>query len=314
MHLICAEESGEEESRAAAARLSPVAPTDSRPLSDCPASWKARHMSGDRDDKARSRECWHAPMAGVASPNTHPLPTDAGAPSPVHVVQDQHPDLTSGGARAHAEAVSSSPVHVEMSEHLDVSSSGGSTRGAEAKKVGGKKRGPKVPASLRCLVGEAVRDFNMIRQGDRVLVAVSGGKDSLTMLHVLLELQRRSPVHFEVAAATVDPQTAEYDPWPLVPYMQALGVRYHMLSKPIIEMAKTCMDAKRPSLCAFCSRMKRGMLYSCMREHGYTCLAMGQHLDDGASDNLPPPPPPPHSATPDTPLLASVPRASPLSL
>jgi tRNA 2-thiocytidine biosynthesis protein TtcA len=146
-----------------------------------------------------------------------------------------------------------------------------------------KKRKPKVkiPGSLRCLVAEAVREFEMIGAGDRVLVGLSGGKDSLTMLHVLLELQRRSPVTFELAAATVDPQTPEYDPGPLVPYLEELGVRYHVLSKPIIEMAKTCMDPKRPSLCSFCSRMKRGLLYSCMREHGYTCLALGQHLDDG---------------------------------
>ena len=62
--------------------------------------------------------------------------------------------------------------------------------------------------------------------------------------HVLLELKRRSPVKFDLAAATVDPQTPEYDPWPLVPYLEQLGVRYHMLSKPIIAMAKTSMDPK----------------------------------------------------------------------
>merc|ERR1719160_596018 len=64
--------------------------------------------------------------------------------------------------------------------------------------------------------------------------------------------------------------------------MKALGVKYHMLSQPIIEMAKTHLDPKKPSLCAFCSRMKRGMLYTCMREHNYNVLVLGQHLDDFA--------------------------------
>lgn len=73
-----------------------------------------------------------------------------------------------------------------------------------------------------------------------------------------------------MAAATVDPQTPEYDPSPLADYMANLGVTYHLLSKPLIALAKEKLDPKRPSICSFCSRMKRGMLYSCMREHGYT--------------------------------------------
>jgi len=145
---------------------------------------------------------------------------------------------------------------------------------------------PKVTKQLRSLVGRAVDEFGMIREGDRVLVGLSGGKDSLTMLFTLLALQRRSPVKFEVAAATVDPMTPEYDPSPLKPYLQSLEIRHFMLRKPLIEMAKTLMDPKRPSICAFCSRMKRGMLYSCMRENGFNVLALGQHLDDLAESFL----------------------------
>merc|ERR1719313_1913019 len=74
--------------------------------------------------------------------------------------------------------------------------------------------------------------------------------------------------------------TPEYDPSPLTPYLESLKIQHYMLRKPLIQMAKTLMDPKRPSICAFCSRMKRGMLYSCMRENGYTALALGQHLDD----------------------------------
>ncbi|KAF4652618.1 hypothetical protein FOL47_010996, partial [Perkinsus chesapeaki] len=139
---------------------------------------------------------------------------------------------------------------------------------------------PVVSKKLRLLIGTAVRDFQMINEGDKILVGLSGGKDSLTMLHLLLALKKRSPVKFKIGAATVDPQTPEYNPEPLKRYMEALGVEYHFLSKPLIEMAKNSLDPKKPSLCSFCARMKRGMLYSCMREFGYTSLALGQHLDD----------------------------------
>ena len=197
---------------------------------------------------------------------------DVGEAVVGHPVVAQHPSNAS-----ECDAWETSKVWEECG--MDASAS--KAQGASAATPTWSKGKIKVPGTLRSLVGDAVREFEMIGEGDKVLVGVSGGKDSLTMLHVLLELQRRSPLKFDIAAATVDPQTPEYDPSALVSYMEHLGVRYHLLSKPIIEMAKTCMDAKRPSLCSFCSRMKRGMLYSCMREHGYTCLALGQHLDDG---------------------------------
>ncbi|CEM01505.1 unnamed protein product [Vitrella brassicaformis CCMP3155] len=140
----------------------------------------------------------------------------------------------------------------------------------------------KVSAALRRRVGSAIRDFDMIRDGDRLLVGLSGGKDSLTMLHILMECQRRAPIRFEIAAATVDPQTPEYNPRSLIPYLKSLGVPYHLLSFPIIELARTHMSAKRVSICAFCARLKRGLLYSCMKQHGYSVLCLGQHLDDVA--------------------------------
>eukprot|EP01069_Polyplicarium_translucidae_P005377 Polyplicarium_translucidae@DN2774_c0_g1_i1.p1 len=117
----------------------------------------------------------------------------------------------------------------------------------------------------------------MIQSGDRILVGVSGGKDSLSLLNALRELQARAPITFTLAAATVDPQTPEYDPKPLIPYIKAMGMQYHYLSQPLIEMAK---EKQPSSLCAFCSRMRRGILYSCMRKYDYNVLALGQHLDD----------------------------------
>ena len=136
-----------------------------------------------------------------------------------------------------------------------------------------------VPRKLRALTTSAIIDYNMIKEGDRVLIGISGGKDSLSLLHLLLACQKKCPFRFEIVAATVDPQVPEYNPEPLKGYMQSLGVKYHYLSQPIVEIAKTAMTGKQ-SICAFCSRMKRGMLYSCMRQNNYNVLALGQHLDD----------------------------------
>jgi tRNA 2-thiocytidine biosynthesis protein TtcA len=129
------------------------------------------------------------------------------------------------------------------------------------------------------LVGRAVLEHGMIAEGDRVLVGVSGGKDSLTLLHVLLALQARAPVRFSLAAVTIDPQTPEYDPSPLVAYMAQLHLPFHYESQPVIAAARACSSAKL-SICAFCARMKRGMLYAACRREGYNVLALGQHADD----------------------------------
>ena len=138
-----------------------------------------------------------------------------------------------------------------------------------------------VPKALRSKLGEAVHKWDMIREGDSILVGLSGGKDSLSLLHCLLAAQRASPVKFTIAAATVNPMTPEYDPTPLQQYLKTLGVTYTILAQPLIDLAKEKLtDQRRPSICAFCARMKRGMLYSHMKEAGHNVLALGQHLDD----------------------------------
>jgi len=132
--------------------------------------------------------------------------------------------------------------------------------------------------SLVTAAGKAIGDYAMIREGDRVLLGLSGGKDSLSLLHVLLDLQKRSPVKFELAACTVDPQSPDFDPSPLKPYLAELGVPYFYESQPIVAEAETRM--KGDSFCAYCSRMRRGILYRVAREQGCNVLALAQHLDD----------------------------------
>jgi tRNA 2-thiocytidine biosynthesis protein TtcA len=142
----------------------------------------------------------------------------------------------------------------------------------------------KPPGSLVRTAGRAIADYQMIRAGDRILLGLSGGKDSLSLLHVLLHLQAKAPVHFELAAATVDPQSPEYDPSPLKGYLAGLGVPYFYESSPIVELAKKNMG--NDSFCAFCSRLRRGTLYGAARREGYNVLALAQHLDDLAETFL----------------------------
>ncbi|MEW5787719.1 MAG: ATP-binding protein [Pseudomonadota bacterium] len=140
------------------------------------------------------------------------------------------------------------------------------------------------PRSLLSAAGRAIGDYAMIRAGDRILLGLSGGKDSLSLLHVLLHLQKRAPVKFHLAACTVDPQSPEYDPSPLKSYMAELGVPYFYESQPIVASAEQHM--KGDSFCAYCSRLRRGILYRVAREQGCNVLALAQHLDDLAETFL----------------------------
>jgi tRNA 2-thiocytidine biosynthesis protein TtcA len=136
----------------------------------------------------------------------------------------------------------------------------------------------KIASNVLNLVGSAIRDFEMIKDGDRVLVALSGGKDSLCLIHILKHFQSVAPIKFEIGAVTVDPQVIEYNPRPLIPYLASINVPFFLESDAIVDRAATCMQ--KNSICSFCSRMKRGMIYNCSRREGYNVIAMGQHLDD----------------------------------
>ena len=142
----------------------------------------------------------------------------------------------------------------------------------------------KPPKALLRKVGRAIADFNMVREGDRILLGVSGGKDSLSLLQVLKHLQSYAPVRFELAVLTVDPEVEGFDPQSLKDYYDRLGVSWHYEQQPIMDQAKEHMDGN--SFCAYCSRMKRGIMYSLCRKHGYNVLALAQHLDDLAESFL----------------------------
>ena len=140
----------------------------------------------------------------------------------------------------------------------------------------------KPPKSILRQVGRAIADYRMIRDGDRILLGVSGGKDSLSLLAVLRHLRTYAPVRFELAALTVDPEVPGFDPSHLPGHYPDLT--WHYVRQPLIAQARTHMDGD--SFCSYCSRMKRGIMYRICREQGYNCLALGQHLDDLAESLL----------------------------
>lgn len=142
----------------------------------------------------------------------------------------------------------------------------------------------KIPKAIIKPVGKAVTEFEMIKEGDHILLGLSGGKDSLSLLHILRHLQRHAPINFSISAITVDPEIEGFDPSSLKQYLANLGIPYFYESHDITKQAEEQM--KNDSFCSFCSRMKRGIMYSVARREGCNVLALGQHLDDLAESFL----------------------------
>ncbi|EEC43307.1 predicted protein, partial [Phaeodactylum tricornutum CCAP 1055/1] len=142
----------------------------------------------------------------------------------------------------------------------------------------------KPPPKMMRLVTQAVMQWEMLEEGDRLLLGLSGGKDSLSLLHCLLEFQKKLPIKFEIEVCTIDPMTPSFDPSPLIPYINTLGLKYHFIKDNIVSRASSSgKDGKVvSSLCAYCARMKRGNLYACARRNNCNKLVLAQHLDDCA--------------------------------
>lgn len=132
---------------------------------------------------------------------------------------------------------------------------------------------------IKKLAGQAVGDFNLIEDGDRIAVAVSGGKDSYTLMHILSQLQRRAPIHYDLIAVNVDAGFPGYRKDILESYLRSCGFQVHMEAT---DCAGIIDQKLRPnsSYCAFCARLRRGVLYTVADRLGCNKIALGHHLDD----------------------------------
>ena len=126
---------------------------------------------------------------------------------------------------------------------------------------------------------QAVRDFDLIEDGDHLMVAVSGGKDSYTLLHLLMRLRERAPVRFELTAVNLDQGQPGFPAHVLEQHFQAVGVRYRMLRKDTYSIVKRLVPEGKTT-CPVCSRLRRGILYNAAVELGCTKIALGHHRDD----------------------------------
>jgi len=137
----------------------------------------------------------------------------------------------------------------------------------------------KLAKRLRHQVGQAIADFNMIEDGDRVMVCLSGGKDSYTLLDILLKLRAKAPVRFELVAVHLDQKQPGYDPEVLPNYLRALDVPFHVLEQDTYSVVKRVIPEGK-TMCSLCSRLRRGALYTFAAEQGFSKIALGHHRDD----------------------------------
>jgi len=142
-----------------------------------------------------------------------------------------------------------------------------------------KREKDKLQKKLRRLVGQAVADYNMIQDGDRIMVCLSGGKDSYAMLDMLLSLKRNAPVSFDLVVVNLDQKQPGFDAHVLPEYLTDLGVEHHIIEEDTYSIVKS-VTPENKTYCPVCSRLRRGILYNFANRTGANKLALGHHMDD----------------------------------
>lgn len=137
----------------------------------------------------------------------------------------------------------------------------------------------KLQKRLRRLTGEAIADFGMIEDGDRVMVCLSGGKDSFTLLDILLNLRQSAPVRFDIIAVNLDQKQPGFPPDVLPGYLAGRGIPFHVIEQDTYSIVQRVVPEGKTT-CGLCSRLRRGVLYRFAAEHGMTKIALGHHRDD----------------------------------